>query len=56
MLPHVSWQVRMRFDIETADYLHLIKPEASFPHFHFSMLADNSKYEVRAARAGHAGA
>ena len=39
-------QVRMRFDIETADYLHLMKPEASFPPYHFSMLADAAKYEV----------
>ena len=44
---HACLQVRMRFDIETADYLHLMKPEASFPPFHFSMLADTAKYEVR---------
>lgn len=40
--------VRMRFDVETADYLHLMKPEAAFPHNHFAMLADGAKYEVGA--------
>ena len=39
--------VRMRFDIETADYLHLAKPDASFPHRHFSMLADERRCQVR---------
>eukprot|EP00887_Chlorella_sp_A99_P001822 scaffold19.g1822.t1 len=42
--------VRMRFDIEEADYLHLIKPDAAFPHRHYSMLAD----EGRAAAYGRA--
>ena len=40
--------VRMRFDIESADYLHLHKPDASFPHRHYSMLADVGRCEVRA--------
>ena len=35
--------VRMRFDIETADYLHLMKTDASFPHRHFDMLADTGE-------------
>lgn len=35
--------VGMRFDIETAEYLHLMKPDASFPHRHFNMLADQGK-------------
>lgn len=35
--------VGMRFDIETAEYLHLMKPDASFPHRHFNMLADKGK-------------
>lgn len=39
----------MRFDLETADYLHLAKPEAAFPPYHFSMLADGAMYEVRGA-------
>ena len=38
--------VRMRFDIEAADYLHLMKADASFPPRHFSMLADERKYQV----------
>ena len=32
--------VGMRFDIETADYLHLMKRDPSFPHRHFNMLKD----------------
>lgn len=35
--------VRMRFDIETADYLHLMKPDASFPHRHFAIVADKGR-------------
>lgn len=38
--------VRMRFDIESADYLHLMKPDASFPHNHFAMLADSGRLEA----------
>jgi protein arginine N-methyltransferase 7 len=38
--------VRMRFDIEAADYLHLMKPDASFPHYHFSMLADEGRLQA----------
>ena len=29
--------VRLRFDLEAADYLHLYKPDASFPHCQVSM-------------------
>lgn len=46
--------VGMRFDIEAADYLHLMKPDFSFPQRHFSMLADHSRlaaYERAIARA-----
>ena len=39
--------VRMRFDIEQAEYLHLAKPDATFPAMHFSMLADQSRNHVR---------
>ncbi len=35
--------VGMRFDIETAEYLHLMKHDASFPHRQFNMLADKGK-------------
>lgn len=38
--------VGMRFDIETADYLHLMKPDMSFSHRHFNMLADTSRLEA----------
>ena len=38
--------VRMRFDIEQAEYLHLAKPDATFPAMHFSMLADQSRNHV----------
>ena len=39
--------VRMRFDIEEAEYLHLAKTDAAFPLQHFSMLADTARNEVR---------
>lgn len=39
--------VRMRFDVEEAEYLHLAKPDAAFPAMHFSMLADSKRNEVR---------
>ena len=38
--------VRMRFDIEEAEYLHLAKTDAAFPVQHFSMLADTARNEV----------
>ena len=38
--------VRMRFDIEEAEYLHLAKPDATFPPLHFSMLADRKRNQV----------
>jgi len=41
--------VRMRFDIEQAEYLHLAKPDATFPVMHFSMLADQSRNHVSLA-------
>ena len=34
---------RMRFDIEEAEYCHLAKSDASFPQYHFSILADVSR-------------
>jgi protein arginine N-methyltransferase 7 len=46
--------VRLRFDLETAEYLHLAKPDAAFPHRHFSMLADARRvaaYQRAIARA-----
>lgn len=38
--------VRMRFDIEEAEYLNLAIPDATFPVQHFSMLADTARNEV----------
>ena len=38
--------VRMHFDIEEAEYLHLTKPDASFPPLHFAMLADRVRNQV----------
>lgn len=38
--------VRMRFDIEEAEYLHLAKPDAAFPALQFSMLADRMRNQV----------
>ena len=32
--------VRLRFDVEAAEYLHLTRQDAAFPAEHFSMLAD----------------
>ncbi|KAK9836263.1 hypothetical protein WJX81_000365 [Elliptochloris bilobata] len=46
--------VRLRFDLGTAEYTHLAKPDAAFPAVHFSMLADrrrNEAYEAAIARA-----
>ena len=41
--------VRLRFDLEEADYLHLVKPDAAFPAAHLSMLADTARNEVSAS-------
>ncbi|BDA48465.1 Protein arginine N-methyltransferase 7 [Coccomyxa sp. Obi] len=38
--------VRLRFDIEEAEYLHLAKPDAAFPVNHFSMLADTRRNQA----------
>lgn len=38
--------VRMYFDIEEAEYLHLTKTDAAFPAEQFSMLADTARNEV----------
>ena len=39
--------VRMRFDIEEAEYLNLGSSDATFPVQHFSMLADTARNEVK---------
>ena len=39
--------VRLRFDLEAAEYLHLARPDASFPPVHFAMLADQKRNEAR---------
>lgn len=46
--------VRMQFDVDSADYLHLHKRDASFPQHHFAMLADEERCQVGGAarRAG----
>ena len=38
--------VRLRVDIEEAEYLNLATPDATFPVQHFSMLADTARNEV----------
>ena len=38
--------VRMRFDLEREEYLHLYKTDASFSRQHFSMLADGGRAEA----------
>ncbi len=38
--------VRLRFDIEEAEYLHLAKPDAAFPANQFSMLADSRRNQA----------
>lgn len=38
--------VRMRFDMEEADYLHLAKADAAFPAGHLAMLADDARNQV----------
>ena len=38
--------VRMRFDLEREEYLHLYKEDATFPRYHFSMLADVARAEA----------
>ena len=37
--------VRMQFDIESADYIHLMKRDSSFPHNQYEMLSDSSRIE-----------
>lgn len=43
--------VRLRFDLEEAEYLHLATPDAAFPANNFSMLADSSRNQVLTALA-----
>ncbi|PSC69443.1 arginine methyltransferase [Micractinium conductrix] len=38
--------VRLRFDVESAEFLNLHKPDASFPHSHFAMLADEERCQA----------
>ncbi len=38
--------VCMRFDLERESYVHLYKEDASFPKYHFSMLADVARAEA----------
>lgn len=38
--------VRMRFDVESAEFLNLHKPDAAFPHCHFAMLADEGRCQA----------
>lgn len=40
-------QVRMRFDVESAEFLNLMRPDAAFPQNHFAMLADEARCQVR---------
>lgn len=49
MLPLLATHntVRLRFDVEAAEYLHLARPDAAFPAAHFSMLADTRRNQAR---------
>lgn len=49
MLPLLATHntVRMRFDLEEAEYLNFCSADATFPAQHFSMLADKARNEVR---------
>jgi protein arginine N-methyltransferase 7 len=38
--------VRLRFDVERAEYMHLAKPDASFPRYQFNLLADSVRNEA----------
>ncbi|GHP04547.1 hypothetical protein PPROV_000330100 [Pycnococcus provasolii] len=38
--------VRMRFDVERAEYMHLNRADASFPNYHFHALADTRRNEA----------
>lgn len=38
--------VRLRFDVEAAEYLNLAKADAAFPPRQFAMLADATRNEV----------
>ena len=44
--------VRMRFDLEAAEYLNLARPDASFPPVQFAMLADDARNLVRRLASG----
>ena len=48
--------VRLRFDLEAAEYTHMAKPDAAFPAVHFSMLADRSRNEARCHHTWQLGA
>lgn len=39
-------QVRMKFDVESTEVLNLMRPDVSFPHHHFAMLADEGRCKV----------
>lgn len=45
--------VRLRFDVEEAEYLNLTKADGSFPPRQFAMLADARRNEVRATLQPH---
>ena len=48
MLPLLATHntVRMRFDVEAAEYLNLARTDASFPPVQFAMLADDARNQV----------
>lgn len=36
----------MKFDVESTEFLNLMRPDVSFPHHHFAMLADEARCQV----------
>ena len=45
-------QVRMKFDVESTDFLSLMRPDVAFPPHQFAMLADEGRCQVT-ARSGY---
>lgn len=49
----IAWlQVRMKFDVESTDFLNLMRPDVAFPPHQFAMLADEGRCQVN-ARSGY---
>lgn len=46
----------MKFDVESTEFLSLMRPDASFPPHHFAMLADEARCQVGSWRQAAAAA